>query len=81
MTATEVLAALEPARRGLQADGADLDVEAVQDGIAHVRLLLSSQTCAECVVPAPLLSQILQAAVEDKGLEVRIELIDPRQAQ
>ncbi len=78
MDMTTLNAALEPARVSLQADGADLDVESVQDGVARVHLVLGPETCLECIVPTAVLHQVLTMTAKKGGAPVEIDLVDPR---
>lgn len=78
MDVTTLSAALEPARKSLQADGADLDIERIDDGIARVHLVLGPDTCLECIVPKAVLHQVLTMTAKKGGAPVEIDLVDPR---
>lgn len=79
ITSEAVSSALDPLRQGFQADGADLLVDEATDEVITVRLVITDETCLECVSPTPLLTQIVEAAVrEDFPGVARVELVDPR---
>jgi hypothetical protein len=77
--ASSVVDALAPLRQGFQADGADLVVETVTGGHVVVRLVVSDETCLECIVPTSMLERVLatRLAQHVPGFE-HVELIDPR---
>lgn len=71
--------ALAPLRVPMRADGADLELVGVADGVVRVRLVLSAETCSDCVLPADMLRSVLLAglAAEVPGVtDVVVE--DPR---
>jgi len=74
-----VEAAIEELRGGFQADGADLEVMDVTDVTARVRLIVTSDTCLECIVPGPILHGVIESSVRQAmpSLE-RLDLDDPR---
>lgn len=75
----ELRDALAAIRQGLQADGADLELEDVAAGTLRVRLLLGDETCADCIVDKPLLEAVIQRAVAARDPSiVAVELDDPR---
>ena len=72
---------IEPARHLLRADGGDLELVGLDAGTAHLRLLLADASCAECVLPRPLLEDVVLKVLRagEPGLQaVRID--DPRDA-
>jgi hypothetical protein len=75
-TVVDALAAL---RSGFQTDGADLLVESVTDGHVVIRLVVSDETCLDCIVPKAMLEGVLttRLAQQVPGFE-QVELIDPR---
>lgn len=84
MTTTyqQAAAALEGLREGFQADGADLELVSVEGPRARVRLVVTDQTCQECIVPPPLLQQILEAQLRQACPELTsVEVEDPRPAE
>jgi Fe-S cluster biogenesis protein NfuA len=84
MTTTyeQAAAALEGLREGFQADGADLELASVEGAKARVRLIVGDETCMECIVPPPLLQQILEAQLRQACPELEsVEVDDPRPAE
>lgn len=76
----ELNAALDDLRMGFNADGADLEVVEAGDTAVTVRLVITEETCLECIVPKPVLVQILQSSVRKKFPNIQtVELIDPRE--
>ena len=74
--------ALEGLREGFQADGADLELVGVEGLTARVRLVVTDETCQECIVPGPMLQQILGAAIRRACPELEIvEVEDPREPE
>lgn len=65
---------LAPVRELLQLDGGDVELVAEDGGTLHLRLLLESAECAECVLPKPMLED-----VATKLLGVTVVLDDPRE--
>jgi hypothetical protein len=55
--------ALAPLRTGVQADGFDLMVESVQDGVARVRVLAGPSACEECLVPKSIMSSTIRRSL------------------
>jgi len=77
-----IAAALKELRSGFNADGADLEVVSATADSATVRLVVTPETCMECIVPKSALQQIVERSVREACPEVRnIELIDPREAK
>ena len=71
--------ALAGLRDGFQADGADLEVLSVSDGVARVRLIVTEATCLECIVPGHILREVVAASVSQACPELRrVEVEDPR---
>lgn len=71
--------ALAGLREGFQADGADLELVGVEGGRARVRLLVTEETCLECIVERPILEQVVAAALQASCPELSgIDLEDPR---
>lgn len=42
----------------IQADGGDLLLDHVDGGTVHLRLVVETADCAECVLPRPMLEQV-----------------------
>ena len=76
----EVAAALDQLRVLVSADGADFELSGVDDaGIAHIRLDLEGAGCAECVLPAEELEQMIGDSLRRSVPGVRAaHVIDPR---
>lgn len=71
--------ALAGLREGFQADGADLEVLSVEDGVARVRLVITEETCLECIVPGHILREVVAASVRQACPDLRrVEVEDPR---
>jgi len=63
----------------LQADGADLALEKVRDGVATVRLILGPQACLDCIMPKETLEGMLLVSLRKSEEAIgRVEVIDPR---
>ncbi len=66
-------------REGFQADGADLQLVSLEGGVATVRLLVTDETCMECIVPGPILEQVVTASLKQALPDLlRVEVEDPR---
>ena len=75
-TVSEALASL---RAGFEADGVRLMVDTASLERVVVRLVLTPETCAECIVPTPVLERIIATALRDRFPEMgRLEIVDPR---
>ena len=72
-------AALRPIRNSLQADGFDLKVEVVEDGIVSLVVLAGPEACLECLIP----EEHFKLRVEDKlkGLARAVRLRYPQISQ
>ncbi len=71
--------ALNPLRQGFQADGADLEVDAASVEQIVVRLVVTPQTCFDCIVPKEMLTTIVETQLRETfpGFR-RLVLVDPR---
>ena len=65
----DVLAALDNVRPALQADGGDVELLDVVNGVARVRL---SGTCAACPARDSTVSMLIQRAVLERAPDVRV---------
>lgn len=77
---TAAIAELAPM---LQADGADLTLVEANPATARIEVQLSvvDATCAECVLPGPLLEQVISDAISRRmSGEFELVLRDPRVA-
>ena len=63
--------ALAGLRSVLQADGYGLEADAVSDAGADLRITVTSpDACAECLVPEPVLRQMISAQLAPHGLRL-----------
>ena len=73
--------ALDDVRALLRADGGDLELLGEADGTVRLRLVLEDASCADCVLPAPLLADVVRDALTKRGAAVtNVEIDDPREA-
>ena len=73
-----VSAGLDALRAGLTSDGADLEVEQLTESDVQVSLVLTSETCAECIVPTDVMETMVQNLVGQVAPEAQVKFIDPR---
>ena len=74
--------AVEQLREGFQADGADLELKSLEDGVARVRLVVTDETCLECIVPGEILQTVLETSLRQSVPDLRaVVLDDPRPAE
>ena len=66
---------LTPVRELLQLDGGDVELLTSDATSVHLRLVLESAECADCVMPRPMLED-----VATKLLGVAVHIDDPRDA-
>ena len=66
---------LTPVRDILRLDGGDVELLTADEASVHLRLLLESAECADCVMPKAVLEDV---AAKLLGVAVRID--DPREA-
>ena len=72
---------LDDLRVGFQADGADLAVEAATTAGVVVRLVVTDETCAECIVAGPMLQLMIATTLRGRFPALtKVEVIDPRGA-
>lgn len=75
----QLSAGLQDIRESLQADHADLEVLGLQGTVARVRLLITPETCQECIMPRDFLEDIMLMSIKDTMPQVtKVELEDPR---
>jgi Fe-S cluster biogenesis protein NfuA len=71
--------ALAGLRTGFQADGADLVAELASPERVVVRLVLTTETCEDCIVPNSILRQIINTTLRTRFPELeQVEVVDPR---
>ena len=72
--------ALDDVRALLRADGGDLELVGTSEGTVHLRLLLEDASCADCVLPKPLLTDVVRDALVKRGAGVTsVDIDDPRE--
>jgi Fe-S cluster biogenesis protein NfuA len=79
-TVGEVENALDAVRRAFRADGADLVVQTVSGGHAVIELVTNEQTCLDCIVPPPMLQQLVSRALKSTVPLETVEVVDHRVA-
>jgi Fe-S cluster biogenesis protein NfuA len=79
---TRIQEALGQYREMLRVDGADLELAGVDAGNVHVRLVLTPDTCEECILSQDMLEAvILQGMRESDPAITRVVVDDPRVAR
>lgn len=81
MDTTAVKTGIEKVRTLVRADGGDLTVVDIEPeaGIVHLRLVLEDANCAECVLPAAYIEEIVLRSLQGLAPEVsRVVVDDPR---
>jgi Fe-S cluster biogenesis protein NfuA len=68
-------ALIEEFRPGFQSDGADLVLDDVAQGVAHVRLIYGPNACVECVLPPDALAEHLMAMLDGGAPEIKEILV------
>jgi Fe-S cluster biogenesis protein NfuA len=72
---------IEEIRALVQPDGSDFELVKVEGDTVHLRLLVEDATCAECVMPKPILEEMAVGILRRSSPEVtRVEIDDPREA-
>jgi hypothetical protein len=80
VTPESISAVLEPLRQGFQADGADLAIDEANDAEVKVRLIVTEDTCLDCIMPTDFLTRILESTVRDTFPEIgNFAFVDPRE--
>jgi hypothetical protein len=69
--------ALTPLRTGVQADGYDLEVRSVENGVAHVLVVAGPNACKECLVPKPIMAGTIKMSLRSLPEITRVELTYP----
>lgn len=64
-------------REGYQADGYDLDVENISDGVAKIRISAGPDACEECLVPKPIAVNMIKTTLDGLPEIKAVELIYP----
>jgi hypothetical protein len=70
---------LEPLWQGFQADGANLAVDGAFDAEIQVRLVVTDETCLDCILLTAAPTRVVEQAVRERLPEAgRITSTDPR---
>jgi hypothetical protein len=69
---SRVRLALDPLVQALEADGYSLDVAGAGEEL-ELSVVAGPAACAECLVPKPLMQQLMAQALADAGVEVAAE--------
>ena len=64
-------------RIAYQADGYDLIVDGVADGVAKVRIAAGADACADCLVPKPIAVEMIKASLDAVPEVKDVELTYP----
>jgi NifU-like domain len=71
---------IEEIRALVRPDGSDFKVVAVEGDTVHLSLLIDDASCAECVMPRPILEEIALSILRRSSPDVRQVVIDdPRE--
>ncbi|HET9314266.1 MAG TPA: hypothetical protein VFQ51_01710 [Vicinamibacteria bacterium] len=79
-SATDLDRVLEPFRPGFDADGFDVSVRDVADGVVVLRVVHRPDACEECLLPDDMLGPMLTTAfrnVAPSVTGVRVEHVHP----
>jgi hypothetical protein len=63
-THDDVDASIEPLRAGLDADGYDMEIAAIDDKI-RLRIVARDDACEDCLVPKEVMTRIIAAKLQD----------------
>jgi Fe-S cluster biogenesis protein NfuA len=75
----DVEKALDGLRQGFQADGADLQVDAITETSVNLRLVGTEDTCWECIIPSDQLRDVVVSVLSNDVPSISsVELTDPR---
>lgn len=78
-TADLVAEALSSPREMLQADGADLELIDVDEGVVHVKLLIGPDACLECILERSMLEAALLHGLREADPSIGgVVVDDPR---
>jgi len=76
--ANEIMDILDPFRKSLQADGADLKVLETDDQTLKMGLTISDATCLDCIVSKDLMKTIIVTELKKNGMKFQqFELVYP----
>jgi Fe-S cluster biogenesis protein NfuA len=72
--------ALDGLRGGFNADGADLVVESATESRVVVRLVVTDETCTDCIVSNGMLNYLVLNAIAEQWPGVtQVDVLDPRE--
>ncbi|WP_456598594.1 hypothetical protein [Blastococcus sp. SYSU DS0616] len=74
----QVSAALELLQEGFVQDGGSLAVEGAGDSV-EVRLVLTDESCADCIVGPEIFRSIVLGRLQDAGVTAPVTVRDPRE--
>lgn len=74
----DVSVALQPLQDGFAADGGFLAVDR-KDGTLQIRLVLTDESCANCIVGPDVLRAIVKGRLADAGVTAPVDVVDPRE--
>lgn len=82
VTTSDLSEAIGPLRTGFNADGADLVVESATEDSAVVRLVITDDTCLDCIVNYDTLKFIIAGTVTKHFPQISdVQVIDPRESE
>ena len=71
---------LEQFRPGFQADGADIHLNKIDNETIYLKLIISSETCLDCILPKTRIEPIFSRAFSGQlGRPLKVCLEDPRE--
>jgi len=80
VTEEDVTAGLDELRGLVSADGGDVVLDGVDGSTVHVRLVLESAHCVECVMPRPSLERVALDVFRRNGVDAEaVAIDDPRE--
>jgi hypothetical protein len=69
--------ALAGLRTGIQADGYDLQVESVDNGVVRVRIVAGPNACEECLVPKSIMTGTIRMSLRGLPEITSVQLAYP----
>jgi hypothetical protein len=64
----KILEVLDPFRKSLQADGADLQVLHADEQNLKIELVINDATCLDCIVPKAIMENIIVSQLQKIGM-------------
>ncbi len=71
---------LDSLRESLEADGYDLRVDSLEGGRLTLSILANDGACEECLVPKPIMIELVKQALEDQSPVAEVVLHYPTDA-